>query len=72
VTIHTMFPMTLPLILTNEVALETLLEMRCLVVGGTMSTSAFKRSYNVSSADSSEEIDDKDSWEEWRDEEVEA
>lgn len=61
VTIQTMLPMTFPLILTNDAALENLVEMLCLVVGGTMSTNALMRSYKFSSAESSEETEEIDS-----------
>lgn len=64
VIIQTMLPMTFPLVLTNDAAFKTLVEMLCLVVGGTMSTSALMRSYKFSSAESSEEIEEIDSCEE--------
>lgn len=44
VTIQTMLPTTLPVFLTKDEVLERDEERDCLVVGGTMSTRAVRRS----------------------------
>lgn len=61
-TTHATLPNTRPVRKTNEVALETLVEMECRVVGGTMSTKAAIRSTRDSSAksDETEDIDNED------------
>lgn len=51
---------------------ETRDEMVCRAVGGTISTSAARRSYKVSAAGTSDETEDSDTDDDVRDEEVEA
>lgn len=70
-TTHATFPSTRPVRNTNEVALETLVEMECRVVGGTMSTKATMRSTKDSSA-KSDETEDNDTDDDVLDEEEEA
>jgi len=56
----------------SDVAFETRVEIVWRVVGGTMSTSAVRRSYNVSSWESSDDTEERDADEDVRDEEEDA
>jgi len=58
--------------LRKDAVFETFVEMVCLVVGGTMSLSAARRSMKDSSTDASDSIEDKDAELDVRDEEVDA
>lgn len=71
-TTHTTFPTNFPPRLTKVVALEKRDEIECLVVGGTMSTSAATRSKNVSSCESSDDTDEREADEEAAEDEEEA
>lgn len=72
VTTHTIFPTNFPPRFTNEVALEKRDEIECLVVGGTISTSAATRSKNVSFCESSEETEEREVDEEAAEDEEDA
>lgn len=60
VNIHTRFPTRFPPALRKEADFWTRWEMACLVVGGTMSTSAAMRSSKVSSVSMSEETEERE------------
>ena len=72
VTTHTMLPMTFELFLTKEAVFERRVEMLCLVVGGTMSLRAARRSKKDSSTETSESTEESDAELDVRDDEEEA
>jgi len=72
VTTQTMFPIILEPRLTYEAVCMRVVEMECLVVGGTISLRATTRSKNDSSTDGSESTDESDSELECLDDDDEA